>query len=63
MRDMDLVSLGMFVSEIQRAGEKYGFYLQRADVVSPEQTEPVAEICAGSGDYAILLKNQPISEG
>jgi hypothetical protein len=60
MNDHELIRLGMFINELQRLRDIYGFTLQSADIISPSQADPVAHICAGGGDYTVSLNKHTI---
>jgi hypothetical protein len=55
MDDHDILRLGMFVNELQRLHDKYGYWVQNAEVYSPNQADPIATVSAGGGDYTVQM--------
>jgi hypothetical protein len=58
MNEHQLISLGMFVNELKRLHSEYGFWLQGAEVHSLAQADPIAQVCAGGGNYCVTLTRE-----
>jgi hypothetical protein len=58
MDEHELIRFGMFMNELERLREKYGFWLQSAEVYSLTQADPLAAISAGSGEYTVTIENR-----
>lgn len=62
MDNQELIRLGMFTQELRRLQKVFGFWLQDAQVFSLTQTDPLATIGAGSGDYFIQI-HEDVTKG
>ncbi len=55
MDEQELIRLGMFACELQHLQNKYGLWVQDAEVYMASKTDPIAKIGAGSGSYCIQI--------
>lgn len=55
MNAYELIRLDEFTQELKRLQTETGFWLQNAEVYSLAQTEPIAKIGAGGGQYCVQL--------
>lgn len=60
MNEQDLIRLGMYINGLERLQEKYGFWIQGAELYIPSQADPIANIGAGAGSYFVQLLNYPV---
>lgn len=61
MDEYELIRLGMFINEIDNLRVTYGFWLQNAEVFTLNQADPIANIGAGGGNYAVRLLERGIA--
>jgi hypothetical protein len=58
MDEHELIRLGMFVNELGRLYDKYGFWVQNAEVYMPSQADSIAMISAGGGEYTVTVETK-----